>query len=54
MAQIRNRFDIQNNMQDEASVKRLPNFFIETDEVKPAVGLALSVVFHIVFLLTKK
>lgn len=51
MAQIRNRFDIQNNIQDEIGTKRLPNFFIETDEVKPAVGLALSVVFHIVFAL---
>ena len=51
MAQIRNRFDIQNNMLDEASSKRLPNFFIETDEVKPVVGLTLSVVFHIAFTL---
>jgi TonB family protein len=51
MAQIRNRFDIQNNMLDEASSKRLPNFFIETDEVKPVVGLTLSVVFHILFVL---
>ena len=49
MAQIRNRFDIQNNIQDEANSKKLPNFFIETDEVKPAVGLALSVAIHIVF-----
>ena len=39
----------QNNIQDEIGTKRLPNFFIETDEVKPVVGLTLSVAFHIVF-----
>lgn len=52
MAQIRNRFDIQNQLDEEltASKKKLPNFFNHTlDELPPARGLTYSIAAHIVF-----
>ena len=51
MAQIRNKFDITNSLTDEKinAGKHLPNFFDSDDEVKPVIGLALSVVFHLMF-----
>ena len=54
MAQIRNKFDIENYLSDEksGSKKHLPNFFDSNDEVKPIVGLSLSIVIHIVFTFT--
>lgn len=51
MAQIRNRFDIQNQLDEEITAlkKKLPNFFIPNDELSPAKGLAYSVVTHVIF-----
>ncbi|MBQ8847332.1 MAG: TonB family protein [Candidatus Gastranaerophilales bacterium] len=50
MAQIRNKFEIQDSINEELSLKkRLPNFFDEQDEISPLSGLLLSVLSHIVF-----
>ena len=52
MAQIRNRFDIENSIYDErlGNIKKLPNFFDDnSDEIKPFFGITLSVFSHIIF-----
>lgn len=50
MAQIRNKFDIQNILDDEKTTgKSLPSFFKSNDEIKPLLGISLSLGFHIVF-----
>lgn len=49
MAQIRNRFDIQETINDDTLLKRLPNFFDTKDEVNPFLGICLSVWAHIIF-----
>lgn len=53
MTQIRNKFDIRNQIEQEAikPLKKLPNFFDENDELKPATSFMCSVGFHIVFVL---
>ena len=53
MAQIRNRYDIENSIEDEKLVtaKRLPKFFNEKDGIGAVKGLSLSVCLHIVFIL---
>lgn len=48
MAQIRNRFDIQNSINENSKAsKRLPSFFDTNDEVSVASGMSLSVLIHI-------
>ena len=48
MAQIRNKFDIQNSYEQALMAgKKLPNFFQAVDEIKPATGLSLSILIHI-------
>ena len=51
MAQIRNRFDLQNSIADEqiTAKKKLPNFFNTTDEIGPFKGITLSIAAHIFF-----
>ena len=51
MAQIRNRFDLQNSIVEEqiTAKKRLPNFFMTKDEIGPIKGIAYSVAFHVFF-----
>lgn len=51
MAQIRNKFDIEDMIDEQNSSQklRLPAFFDEADEIKPIFGIGLSVLFHIVF-----
>jgi len=51
MAQIRNRYDIQNSIEDETLTinKSLPKFFNEKDGIGVRKGLMLSVAIHIVF-----
>lgn len=51
MAQIRNRFDIQNQIDEEnvAIRKKLPNFFLSMDEVSLIKGLSFSLLTHIIF-----
>lgn len=52
MAQIRNKFDIQNSIYDKefSNERRLPNFFDDNSgEIKPLFGLSLSAFLHIVF-----
>ena len=53
MAQIRNRYDIENSIEDEKIVltKKLPNFFNERDGIGPFKGISLSIVFHLLFML---
>jgi len=53
MAQIRNRYDIKNSIEDEKIVvtKRLPNFFNDKDYMSAPKGLTLSVCFHLVFII---
>ena len=52
MAQIRNKFDIQNAIDDEVVIrKKLPKFFTEIEEIKPLMGISLSIVFHCLFAL---
>ena len=52
MSQIRNRFDIKQSILEEEKIgRKMPNFFNDNDEIKPLKGLALSVVFHIVFII---
>ncbi len=51
MAQISNRFDIQNQYTNTALGKSLPNFFDQPSELKPFFGLSLSLLLHIVFAL---
>ena len=51
MAQIRNRFDLQNSIIDEqiTAKKRLPNFFNTNDEIGPIKGISFSIALHIFF-----
>ncbi|MBQ4645791.1 MAG: cell envelope integrity protein TolA [Candidatus Gastranaerophilales bacterium] len=50
MAQTRNKYDINKYLHEEnGGFKNLPNFFDETEEMKHSVSLALSVLFHLVF-----
>ena len=52
MSQIRNRFDIKQSILEEEKIgRKMPNFFNDNDEIRPLKGLALSVVFHIVFII---
>ncbi len=53
MAQIRNRFDIQNSItEDETTVtKRLPNLFNDVDELKPVNGILISIATHVLIAL---
>ena len=53
MAQIRNRFDIQNSItEDETTVvKRLPNLFDDIDELKPVSGILISLATHVLIAL---
>ncbi len=53
MAQIRNRFDIQNSITEDDTVtaKRLPNLFDDIDELKPASGILISIATHILIAL---
>lgn len=51
MAQIRNRFDIQNSINESKAFKRLPNFFDTKDEVSLVSGMTFSVLIHIAFIL---
>ena len=48
MAQIRNRYDIKNQIEEEFQVKQLPNFFSTNDEIKPLNGIILSILTHVV------
>ena len=54
MAQIQNRFDIKNSIADETILvrKHLPNFFDNSDQMKVWQSLALSILFHLAFVLT--
>ena len=49
MAQIRNRFDLQNSIVDEqiTAKKKLPNFFNTKDDIGPYKGIGLSICAHI-------
>ena len=50
MAQIRNRFDIQEAVNDDmTSIKTLPNFFIDDDDIHPFLGMVYSVLTHVLF-----
>ena len=51
MAQIRNRFDLQNSIIDEqiTAKKKLPNFFNTNDEIGPIKGISFSIALHIFF-----
>lgn len=49
MAQIRNKFDIKDSLQEVVNQKRLPNFFAEIDDIKPVNGILFSVLFHVLF-----
>ena len=53
MAQIKNRFDIENFINNgDLGNKKLPNFFEDnSDGVGVFSSLALSVIFHIAFVL---
>ena len=54
MAQIRNKFDIQNSLSDENALllRKLPNFFKTDDEIPFFKGIGLSVLVHIVFIIS--
>lgn len=49
MAQIQNKYDIQDSIADDVLVisKHLPNFFDNSDQMKPIVSLSLSILLHI-------
>lgn len=49
MAQIRNRFEIQESLNDGIACKKLPNFFEKNDEINPLLGAGLSILTHVVF-----
>ena len=52
MAQIRNRFEIQNSLLEEAKCsKKLPNFFDTLDEIPPIKGLGMSCGVHIILII---
>ncbi len=52
MAQIRNKNEIQNSLQDEGiKTKKLPNFFVNYDEIKLLNGLSLSILAHGLFII---
>lgn len=50
MAQIRNRFDLQNSLQEDEvkTQKKLPAFFMEKDELGFFKGISLSTIVHII------
>jgi len=50
MAQIRNRFDIQDSINSSSFSKKLPNFFETKDEIDPLVGTVLSLCVHVIFI----
>ena len=54
MAQIRNKYEIQSEIEDEriVSLRSLPKFFNSKDELSAPKGLALSVLLHFVFIVT--
>ena len=51
MAQIENKYNIINSYNDENDLleKSLPNFFDSHDDIKPLLGMTLSVLLHIIF-----
>ncbi len=51
MAQIRNRLEIKNAIDEDRATNQtnLPNLFQEEDELKPIMGLTLSVATHVLF-----
>jgi len=51
MAQIRNRFDIQNSINEDNAILlgKLPNFFKMDDEISFVKGICISIVVHILF-----
>ncbi len=49
MAQIRNRFDIQQQDESKQAIKKLPSLFEATDEVPVVSGITLSLLLHIAF-----
>ena len=52
MAQIRNRFEIKNSILDEEKAgRKLPNFFQDIDEIKPAHGISMSLGVHLVLVI---
>ena len=53
MAQIRNKYDIKNSIEDEKIVltKQLPKFFDENDGLRARYGLPISFGLHVVFVL---
>ena len=53
MAQIRNKYDIKNSIEDEKLVltKSLPRFFNERDGISAPKGLAMSFGLHLIFIL---
>ena len=53
MAQIKNKFDIQNSITQEVmtSSRRLPNYFDNSDEITVPLGILLSLLVHACFIL---
>lgn len=53
MAQIRNRFEIQDSLLEEETKcsKKLPNFFNTLDEIPPIKGLGMSCGVHVVLII---
>ena len=53
MAQIRNRFDLQNSIAEDEVVikKKLPNLFNDVDDLKPASGIIISLATHVLITL---
>lgn len=51
MAQIRNRFEIQDSLNEGIMTRNLPNFFETKDEINPLLGTCLSFLVHIAFIL---
>ncbi|MBQ7287299.1 MAG: TonB family protein [Candidatus Gastranaerophilales bacterium] len=49
MTQISNTNNTYISMDEMQSSKRLPNFFLENDEMKPIAGIGISTLVHIVF-----
>ncbi len=49
MAQIRNRFDLQNSIEEEKTTteRKLPNFFLPCDELTLISGISLSILVHL-------
>ena len=50
MAQIKNKFEIEDIANQGLVSKSLPNFFDTKDEIDPIAGIALSISAHIIFI----